>query len=178
MPPMARRRPNPRTARAARSRLLATMGNELQVVGRLTVGKRAIRRPSARRRKREPDPHRITVFDEEPKTFARFRARLLGALAPTDALERFLADRVVACAWRLRRVYRVESGLFAKARSAWREGVVTLTPDIAIVFLRLAAEDDLGKLQRYELGLERSLGAALREFRRCRMPRMKNGSLS
>jgi len=141
------------------------MGNALQIVGRLPVVKSTPRKRSEHaNRKSDPDPLRITLFDEEPATFARFRTKFLSALAPRDQLERVLAGRIVACAWRLRRVYRIESGLYARARSSWRDGVMTITPDIAIVFLRLAAEDDLSKLQRYEAGLERSLYRAIHEL--------------
>jgi hypothetical protein len=101
----------------------------------------------------------VTLFDERPEDFEAFHAELLGALAPQGTVELALAERAVLCAWRLWRVYRIETGLFRKAR--------TTTNEIAIVFLRLASqEDDLSKLTRYEISLERSLQRALRALER------------
>lgn len=42
------------------------------------------------------------------------------------------------CAWRLTRAYRIETGLFRKARKAWSNGTAAHTNEIAVVFLRLA----------------------------------------
>jgi hypothetical protein len=39
-------------------------------------------------------------------------------------MENQLAERIAINAWRLRRAYRVESGLFEHARSAWRDGAI------------------------------------------------------
>jgi hypothetical protein len=68
----------------------------------------------------------------------------------------------------LRRAYRVESGLFERARSAWREGSTEQTSDIDLVFLRLSTSngDELGKLSRYEAAIERSLRRALQDLER------------
>ncbi len=74
-------------------------------------------------------------------------------------MENQLAERIAINAWRLRRAYRVESGLFEHARSAWRDGAIEQTSDIDLVFLRLSSSggDELGKLSRYEAAIERSL---------------------
>ncbi len=81
------------------------------------------------------------------------------ALKPHGPMETQLAERIAINAWRLRRAYRVESGLFERARSAWREGSTEQTSDIDLVFLRLSTSngDELGKLSRYEAAIERSL---------------------
>jgi hypothetical protein len=105
----------------------------------------------------------VTLFDERAEDFDAFHAELIGALSPHGTLERALAERAVLCAWRLRRVYRIETGLFRKARKTWGNGTAAHTNEIAVVFLRLASqEDDLSKLIRYEISLERSLQRALR----------------
>jgi hypothetical protein len=109
----------------------------------------------------------VTLFDERAEDFEAFHAELLGALAPQGTVELALAERAVLCAWRLRRVYRIETGLFRKARKAWGNGTAAVTNEIAVVFLRLASqEDDLSKLTRYEISLERSLQRALRALER------------
>jgi hypothetical protein len=50
--------------------------------------------------------------DENVEDFEGLRASLIGALGPVGELEMLLTDRVVACAWRLRRLGRVETGLY------------------------------------------------------------------
>jgi hypothetical protein len=105
----------------------------------------------------------VTLFDERAEDFEAFHAELLGPLAPQGTVELALAERAVLCAWRLRRVYRIETGLFRKARKAWGNGAAASSKEIAVVFLRLASqEDDLSKLTRYEISLERSFQRALR----------------
>ena len=110
---------------------------------------------------------RVIAFDERPAEFEQFYLELADALGAKDAVEEVLVERIIICAWRLRRVYRIESGLFSKARTSWNNGVATITQEIELVFLRLAShDDDLAKLTRYETSLERSLVRTLRELHR------------
>ncbi len=110
---------------------------------------------------------RVIAFDERPAEFEEFYLELANALGAKDAVEEVLVERIIICAWRLRRVYRIESGLLSKARTSWNNGVATITQDIELVFLRLAShDDDLAKLTRYESSLERSLIRTLRELDR------------
>ena len=55
----------------------------------------------------------IVLLDEDREEFDRFRDDLASQLAPEGQLEALLAERVIVCAWRLRRVYRFESDVFA-----------------------------------------------------------------
>ena len=59
----------------------------------------------------------ITVFDERPEDFESFYSGLLTALIPVGALEEQLVERITVCAWRLRRVYRIETHLFSTPAS-------------------------------------------------------------
>jgi hypothetical protein len=59
----------------------------------------------------------ITVFDERPEDFENFYSGLLAALIPVGALEEQLVERIAVCAWRLRRVYRIEAHLFSTPAS-------------------------------------------------------------
>jgi hypothetical protein len=121
----------------------------------------------------------VTLFDERPEDFEAFHSELLVALAPQSTVELALAERAALCAWRLRRVYRIETGLFRKARKAWGNGAAATTNEIAVVFLRLASqEDDLSKLTRYEITLERSLQRALRALERRQAIRSGSSLLS
>jgi hypothetical protein len=57
---------------------------------------------------------RIILFDEQREAFERFYAELIAALKPDGPRETQLAQRIAINAWRLRRAYRVEGGLFAR----------------------------------------------------------------
>src|SRR5690348_6282358 len=117
----------------------------------------------------------VTVFDETAEEFQAFHSELMTALRPEGAFEVNLAERVILCAWRLRRVYRIETGLFCKTRKSWSNGDAMPTNDIDIVFLRLASQDgELSKLTRYETSIERSVQRALKALERRQAQR--NGS--
>lgn len=104
----------------------------------------------------------VTVFDETEEDFRRFHRELMRVLQPKGAMEAQLCERAVICAWRLRRVYRIETGMFSKARKAWAPGGATMATDIETVYTRLSSQrDDLAKLSRYEASIERSLRRAL-----------------
>jgi hypothetical protein len=104
----------------------------------------------------------LVLFDESVEDFQPFQAKLMAALQPKGAVELHLAERVALCAWRLRRVYRIETGLFRKTRRSWNNGGAAETQEIETVFLRLVSQDDeLAKLTRYETSIERSLQRAL-----------------
>ena len=109
----------------------------------------------------------VTLFDETEEDFRAFHGELIAALNPEGAVEVHLAERAVLCAWRLQRVYRIETGLFGKRRKSWVNGEATSTNEVDVVFLRLAAQDnDLAKLTRYETSIERSLQRAIRALER------------
>ena len=117
----------------------------------------------------------VTVFDETEADFRRFHRQLMRVLRPDGAMEAQLAERAVICAWRLRRVYRIETGMFSKARKLWAPTGPTLANDIETVYTRLASQrDDLAKLSRYESSIERSLRRALLDLDR-RQARRKAG---
>jgi hypothetical protein len=109
----------------------------------------------------------VTLFDESLDDFQAFQTKLVAALQPQGAVELHLAERVALCAWRLRRVDRIETGLFRKTCKSWSNGATTETQEIETVFLRLVSQDDeLAKLTRYETSIERSLQRALRALER------------
>jgi hypothetical protein len=120
----------------------------------------------------------VTVFDETEADFRRFHRKLMRVLSPEGAMEAQLAERAVICAWRLRRVYRIETGMFSKARKLWAPTGPTLTNDIETVYTRLASQrDDLAKLSRYESSIERSLRRALLDLERRQARRRKGEGL-
>ena len=56
----------------------------------------------------------LVLPDEDPGEFETFRQAMIDELAPTGELEAVLADRIVTVAWRLRRVGRIEAGIFTR----------------------------------------------------------------
>ena len=109
----------------------------------------------------------VITFDESADEFEQFYLELAAALDAKDGVEELLVERAILCAWRLRRVYRIETGLFSRARTSWYNGAARVTRDIDLVYLRLASHDDeLAKLTQYEANLERSLLQTLREIDR------------
>ncbi len=53
----------------------------------------------------------IVVRDEDPADFSRVLESLIDEFRPQGPLEEQLVERVAACMWRLRRLYRVEAGI-------------------------------------------------------------------
>jgi hypothetical protein len=89
----------------------------------------------------------VTVFDDTEEDFRRFHGELMRVLRPKGAMEAQLCERVIICAWRLRRANRIETGMFNKARKFWAAGGPTITSDIDTVCTRLSSQrDDLAKL--------------------------------
>ena len=56
----------------------------------------------------------VVLPGEDPAEFDAFRSDLIADLAPQGALEEFLAEKIVADAWRLRRVPQLEAALYRR----------------------------------------------------------------
>ena len=101
---------------------------------------------------------REVVLDVEHK--AAFRAMAVALwedLQPVGAVEGLLADRIIASAWRLRRVHVIENELCDDERY---EG-------LGIPFIRdCHGAEAFQKLARYEAAIERGLYRALHELER------------
>lgn len=103
----------------------------------------------------------LLLPDEDAEELERFRAGVLERLQPEDDVERFMADRVIANAWRLKRVYRIETEVLRRLKY---EGT---TVDFGVALERdLHHGDNLPKLARYESMLDRGLRRALHELER------------
>ena len=55
----------------------------------------------------------LIVRDEDPVEFTCVLESLVDEFQPQGPLEEQLVERVAACMWRLRRLYRIEAGIFA-----------------------------------------------------------------
>jgi len=111
---------------------------------------------------------REVLLPEENR--AAFRALATGLweyLQPVGTLECLLADRVVAAAWRLRRVHVIEADLFD------RFSRFTGPQSLGTVFAQ-SSEDEGAflKLSRYEAAIERGFFRALHELERLQAHRL------
>jgi hypothetical protein len=97
----------------------------------------------------------IVCREEREDDFAEFRAALWGALAPADAVEEQMAERIVLISWRLRRTARAERGIINDNPAA---KLGPFADWIARAFDYSAKE--MTRLARYEATLDRGLGRA------------------
>ena len=91
-----------------------------------------------------------------------FGKRLRAEFAPVGEFELMLADKIVATAWRLRRLIQVEAALFDDEKS------------LKDTFVGYSG-DRMLRLGRYEAGLERTLYRALHELQRLQAARQGAG---
>lgn len=101
--------------------------------------------------------------DENEEALATFVEQMLQHLQPEGEAELLLAERIIAAAWRLRRVYRVETGVLSSgfydvlAGRARQEAETCVRDDLADLFARTKAIADEAK---YEQAQARAAGAA------------------
>jgi hypothetical protein len=119
----------------------------------------------------------VLLADEDEDSLNEFRAGLMQRLNPVGELEELLAERIVASAWRLRRVAKIEVALLETSRNdVWPPGSPEVLyghgRNLGYAFLSDAEGPQcLGKLSRYESGLERSMYRALHELQRLQAAR-------
>ena len=110
----------------------------------------------------------VVLGDEDADEFARFGREMLKALGPRGEVERSLAARAIAAAWRLRRFERIETLMLEHARKDWRGQEVPLSSGLVGLFVN---GDAPSKLSRYEAGIERAFYRALHELQRLQASR-------
>jgi hypothetical protein len=104
----------------------------------------------------------VVLADEDQKAFDGFARRIMTDLHPVGALETALADAIVACLWRWRRLHGIEAGLLTMYRTY--EGA---DRGLATAFAHDASQmDSMGRLTRYETSLERRFLRLLHELQR------------
>jgi hypothetical protein len=142
-----------RQVRANRENALRSTGPRTEE-GKAAVGKNALKHGLL--------SSQVLLPDEDEGAFREFRDRLYERLRPEGELEELLADRVCACAWRLRRLIGVEAALLGEGRS----------PAKSFDMAALAHNGDVfSKLSRYEAAIERGLFKALHELQRLQAER-------
>lgn len=97
----------------------------------------------------------VIVLNEKVEDFDAFHAEMRAALDPADGLEEQLVERIVLCAWRLRRACRAEAGFVTDVVERYRN------PQNANDAVLFREYDKIMLLSRYESSVERALHRAL-----------------
>ena len=122
----------------------------------------------------------LLVDGESPKELKDFREAMMAELAPEGELERLLADRVVASAWRLRRANRLERDVIEgdmdrqisrRHRSPDLYGASLYPTASRVAASTICHSDTFGKISRYEAHIERGIYRALHELQRVQAAR-------
>ena len=136
---------------SAESRQAANSANaQLSTGPRTTAGKA---RSSQNARKHGLTATRLVIAAEDRDEFDAFLAELQSEIRPQGALQQILFDQLVASAWNLRRIPRMEAELTASAETYLD---ILDSPELAAKLDRLA---------RHKISNERSFNRALRELK-------------
>lgn len=110
--------------------------------------------------------------DDDRGAFEAFAEGTRVQLAPVGTVEAILVDRLVGCAWRLRRIQAVEAQLFQWNRMDTDYGDdADEDVDRGVGHGYAGARDTFALLSRYEASLERSMFRALHELQRLQAAR-------
>ena len=110
----------------------------------------------------------ILLPNEDEASLMQLSERLHSQLQPVGELESLLVERIVAAAWRLRRVLAVEAGIYEKERFNY----MGEENGLGMAFIRDAnGANAFSKLSRYETTIERGLFKALHELQRLQAAR-------
>jgi hypothetical protein len=108
----------------------------------------------------------VTVSAERAKDYEVFRDAMFEDRAPVGALECVLVERMVACAWRLRRAVRKEADHDRSERKHKEEVAAFET------FSSVSVVDVQTDLLRYETAIERGLYRAIHNLERVQAGRL------
>jgi hypothetical protein len=118
----------------------------------------------------------ILLPGEDEAALKEVGERMRAELQPVGELEDLLVEQIIAAVWRIRRLRRVEAGIFA-----WELDNVVKNPDkssLGLSFIRDAKRANaFSKLSRYETTIERGLYKALHELQRLQAARHANGNV-
>jgi hypothetical protein len=136
----------------------------------------------------------VLLPQEEPDELEELYQPLRAQLQPEGALEELMFERIVACAWRLRRLGRVEAGLFVRTQSlleAQRAGrvindrepqMIQEYPGKVVITKTTITENDRERMRREEAATPPEVKAAreleketARAVRKQAMQRLEEG---
>src|SRR5215210_3266421 len=127
----------------------------------------------------------VLLPGEDQEALRELSEHLRAELQPVGYLENLLVERIIAAYWRLRRLGRVEAGIFtykyygtlseALEMEAMQEANTTI---LGHTFVTDANQGNaFSKLSRYETAIERSLLKSLHELQRLQAARQTEGTL-
>jgi hypothetical protein len=99
---------------------------------------------------------KVISFDEKEPDFIAFHAEQREAFQPADAIEEHLVERIAMCAWRLRRLYRVEAEMF----DTWQNVTPRRLEDLEIGAVFEYRPESMARISRYEIAIDRALHRA------------------
>jgi hypothetical protein len=118
----------------------------------------------------------ILLPGEEEEALGELAEHLRAELQPVGELESLLVDRITSLFWRLRRLERVEAGIFVRGSYGVVGDLDTST--LGLAFIRDGnGANAFFKLSRYETTIERGLYKALHELQRLQTDRGAAGSI-
>jgi hypothetical protein len=126
----------------------------------------------------------VLIFGEDEDGLMALGERLRDALEPEGDLEDLLVEQIVATNWRLRRLRRVEAGMYDVKFYTGRANhgshhASTYTSSLGQSFIPDAdSSNAFSKLSRYETATERSLFKTLHELQRLQATRRTEGIVS
>jgi len=151
----------------------ANRRNALKSTGpRTPEGKAAVRLNALRHGLRSEE---ILLPGEDEQALRELDEYLRAELQPVGELENLLIDRVVAAYWRLRRLGRVEAGVFMQQSYGDVGDLDAYTLGLSFISDGNGA-NAFSKLSRYEAGIERGLYKALHELQRLQAVRRADGN--
>jgi hypothetical protein len=101
--------------KASALQITANRRNALKSTGPQTRSGQAASRMNAL--KHGLTAEQVVLFDEDVEEFQLFFRKWLQACKPKGFIEHQMVERIAICAWRLRRVYRIETQLFGRYRT-------------------------------------------------------------
>ena len=112
---------------------------------------------------------------ESQHEYDEFREEFLSDLNPQSAIERTLADRAIAAAWRLKRFQGVESAFFNDCVSAFLNDNPDADPAAAManLFIDPVETKKMSLFLRYQTAVQREYDKAISEFKKARAEREK-----
>ena len=117
----------------------------------------------------------ILLPNEDEASLIQLSERLHSQLQPVGELESLLVERIIAAAWRLRRVLAVETGIYEEERFSSYTGEDN---GLGMAFIRDAnGANAFSKLSRYETTIERGIYKALHELQRLQAARQTEANV-
>ena len=125
----------------------------------------------------------VLLLGEDRDELRALCERMVAEWQPEGELEEQLVGQIVAALWRLRRLHRVEAGIFNHELTSASSNMFLASPNEATLLGRSFIRDDNGanaflKLSRYEIPIQGSLYKALHELQRLQAARRAEGEVS